>query len=288
MTMPYFQCRDRKLDYSDRTLTMGVLNLTPDSFSDGGLWNSTDKAVQRAFQMRREGADIIDIGGESTRPGAQPVSEKEELRRVLPVVEALAGEADLVLSIDTYKPNAARRCLEAGAHIVNDISGLRDPEMIKTAARYGAGVIVMHMQGSPRTMQRRPVYNGVVSEIIRFLKRQTERALRGGVLPESLMADPGIGFGKLPLRHNLKILRRLRRFKKELPYPLMIGTSRKSFLGHILDGAPPNERLEGDAAAAAVAVSRGADAVRTHDVAFIAKTIRVADHICKKRAAHAD
>ena len=284
----YFQCREKRLRYGDRTLVMGILNVTPDSFSDGGMWNDPIKAVERALEMEADGAHIIDIGGESSRPGAEPVSAEEELRRVLPAVEALQGKTGAALSIDTYKPETARRCLEAGAHIVNDITGLRGPRMLETVAEFGAGAVVMHMRGEPRTMQRSPIYQNAAAETIRFLRRQTDRAVKAGVAPESLMADPGIGFGKRPLTDNVAILRGLRQFKRQLPYPLLTGTSRKSFLGLLLDGAPPLDRLEGEAAAASFAIFNGADAVRTHDTAFIAKMCRVADHLCREGGPYAD
>ena len=276
------RCRDRTLDYSRRTLIMGVLNVTPDSFSDGGFYSEPRTAIARAHAMIREGADVIDIGGESSRPGAEPVSEAEELDRVLPVIEALAPSTDVVLSIDTVKPRVAGRCLHAGVHLVNDVSGLRDPEMMAVVTEYQCAVAIMHMAGSPRTMQKNPVYEDVVGEIGAYLEARAQDAEAHGVRRDAILLDPGIGFGKT-LAHNLTLLRDLGCFTR-LGYPVLVGTSRKSFLGRILHDAPEDDRLAGTAASVAVAISSGANGVRVHDVAFMARVARVADRICHAEA----
>ncbi len=268
------------LRFGGRTLIMGVLNVTPDSFSDGGDYNTLDNARDRAREMIKAGADIIDIGGESTRPGAAPVVLEEEAGRTIPVIEALAGEITVPISIDTYKSEIARRALDAGASILNDISGLRfDPSMIGLLAERKVPVIIMHMQGTPRDMQEEPSYDDVVGDIIHFLRRQAEAALRGGVEAEKIMIDPGIGFGKT-LEHNLEIMRRLDEFSS-LGYPLVLGTSRKGFIGAVLD-RPVGERLLGTAATVAFAISRGVDVVRVHDVEEMSEVVKMADALCGK------
>ncbi|MDA1191826.1 MAG: dihydropteroate synthase [Candidatus Poribacteria bacterium] len=270
------RCRDRELDYSHRTLVMGVLNVTPDSFSDGGLYLTPDAAISRARQLVVDGAHILDIGGESSRPGAEPVGADEELRRVLPVVEA-AVQTEAVVSIDTYKASVARACLERGAHLINDISAMRDPEMASVVAEFDAAVCLMHMRGDPKTMQRHPTYDDAVTEIADYLTERARYAESQGIRRESILLDPGIGFGKT-LDHNLQLLRQMNRFG-ELGYPILVGASRKSFLGKLLGGAAETERLEGTAASVAVAISRGANVVRVHDLPFIAGVVRVADAI---------
>lgn len=273
--------RGKVLDLGLRTHVMGVLNVTPDSFSDGGRFADALSAVERAREMAAQGADIIDIGGESTRPGAQPLSEDEELRRVIPVIERLAAEAPVPLSVDTYKSGVARKALEAGASIVNDISGLRfSPDMAKVAADHGAAVVIMHIKGTPRDMQRDPVYGDVVGEIRDHLAGSIELALKAGVDREKILIDPGIGFGKT-LEHNLAILNRLSEFKT-LGRPLVIGTSRKRFIGAVLNEPLPEQRVEGTAATVALAIERGAQVVRVHDVAHMAKAARMTDAILRE------
>jgi len=268
------------LCFGERTLIMGVLNVTPDSFSDGGDYNTVEDARDRAWEMIKAGADIIDIGGESTRPGAAPVGLEEEAGRTIPVIEALAGEITVPISIDTYRSDIARRALDAGASILNDISGLRfDPPMIGLLAEREVPVIIMHMQGAPRDMQEEPFYDDVVGDIIGFLRRQAEVALEGGVEAEKIMIDPGIGFGKT-LEHNLEIMRRLDEFSS-LGYPLVLGTSRKRFIGAVLD-RPVGERLLGTAATVAFAISRGVDVVRIHDVEEMSEVVGMADAMCGK------
>ncbi len=263
----------RTLDFGGRPRVMGVLNVTPDSFSDGGAWLDPERALRHARAMVREGADLIDVGGESTRPGARAVPAAEELRRVLPVVEALARERVLV-SIDTSKASVAAAAFRAGARILNDVTALRgDPAMAHAAARAGAAVILMHMRGSPRTMQRAPRYGDVVAEICRFLRLRLRFALSAGIPGDKILLDPGIGFGKRP-RHNVEILRRLDEFRS-LGCPLAVGSSRKRFIGHYL-GREVGDRLPGTAATVAAAILRGADVVRVHDVREMADVARMA------------
>jgi dihydropteroate synthase len=243
---------------------MGVLNVTPDSFSDGGRFLRAREAVSRALEMVEEGADLIDIGGESTRPGAAGVSLRTELRRVLPVVETLARRTAVPISVDTSKAEVARRALEAGASIVNDVTALRgDPEMAQVAARAKARVVLMHMRGSPRTMQRAPRYGDVVEDVARFLGQRIQAAQAGGIARGRLLIDPGLGFGKTSA-HNLQLLCGLRRLAR-LGCPILVGPSRKSFIGRTL-GVPVRERLPGTLACAAVAWLNGAAMVRVHDV----------------------
>jgi dihydropteroate synthase len=269
-----WRCRDLQLDVHERPHVMGVLNVTPDSFSDGGRHDDLEGAVARAHQMVSEGADIIDVGGESTRPGARPVEPEEELGRVLPVVERLCDELDVPVSIDTYKSEVARRALKAGASIVNDISALRfDAGMPALIARTGAGLVLMHMKGTPRSMQRKPHYDDVLSEIYRFLAGQVRLALEAGIDREQLAVDPGIGFGKR-LQDNLLIIKRLNEFLS-LGLPVLIGVSRKSFIGRVLD-LPVDDRLEGTAAAVSLAVAGGAGILRVHDVRQMVRVVRMA------------
>jgi dihydropteroate synthase len=257
---------------------MGVLNVTPDSFSDGGAFHDPAAAAAAGRRMLSEGAHILDIGGESTRPGADPVEEREEIRRVVPVIEMLADVAEATISVDTCKPAVAEAALAAGAHMVNDITGLADADMADVAARNGAAVTIMHMQGSPRTMQDNPTYDDVVADIAAFLQERANFARERGVDARSIMVDPGIGFGKTALGHNLTILRRLDDLAG-LGWPLLVGPSRKSFIGAILDGAPPGDRVDGTAAAVAIAITGGAHAVRIHDVREMSRVARVADAI---------
>ena len=260
-----------------RTLVMGVLNVTPDSFSDGGRWLDARAAIRHARRLVREGAHLIDVGGESTRPGARAVSLKEELRRVLPVVEALAAEG-IRVSIDTSKAAVAAAALAAGATMVNDVTALRgDRAMGGVCARAGAQVVLMHMKGSPQTMQRSPSYKDVVAEIAAFFRKRLQFALRAGIARDKIFLDPGIGFGKKP-EHNMEILRRLEEFRG-LGRPLVVGTSRKSFIGAVLGGRPSSDRVFGTAATVAAAVLRGAAVVRVHDVREMSDVVRVTDEL---------
>ncbi len=268
-------CRGKQLSFGQRTLIMGVLNVTPDSFSDGGCYLDVAAAINHAKKMVEDGADVIDIGGESSRPGASPASTEEELSRVLPVVEGIVDDVSVPVSIDTCKSAVARRALESGANIVNDITALcGDAEMAKVVAEMNAGVILMHMRGTPRTMQQLPVYGDVVSEISSWLQRRIEEAETNGVPPDKIVIDPGIGFGKT-VDHNLEILRRLGEFRN-LNKPVLIGTSRKSFIGKILD-LPVDDRIEGTAATVAWAIARGADMIRVHDVKTMYRVARMTD-----------
>jgi dihydropteroate synthase len=260
-------------DFRTRTHIMGILNVTPDSFSDGGRYAEPRQAVDVALKMVDEGADIIDIGGESARPGSDPVSVEEELRRVLPVIEELSDKTLIPISIDTYKSEVADKALKAGACIVNDISGMSfDPSMASVVARYGATAVLMHMHGTPKTMQQDPQYDDVVREVFDFLERQCNNARSSGI--QQLMIDPGLGFGKT-LQHNIALMQNLSTFH-DLGYPVLVGPSRKSFLGSILD-LPVDERLEGTAAAVALCIRNGAAVVRVHDVKEMKRVALVAD-----------
>jgi dihydropteroate synthase len=254
---------------------MGVVNVTPDSFSDGGLYLDSDAAVAHGENLVKDGAEVLDVGGESTRPGAVEVDAKEELRRTEPVVAGLASKA--TVSIDTSKLAVAEAALDAGASIVNDVTALRrDPEMAVLCADRGAGVVLMHMPGNPRTMQDNPAYEDVVDEIKAFLTERIEAAISAGVEEERIWLDPGIGFGKT-VEHNLELLRRLAELR-ELGRPLVIGASRKSFIGRI-DGSEVDDRLGGSIASSVLAAAEGADVLRVHDVAETAQAMRVAEAI---------
>jgi dihydropteroate synthase len=254
---------------------MGVVNVTPDSFSDGGQYLDPDAAIGHGLELLGQGADLLDVGGESTRPGAEEVSAEEEMARVLPVVEGLAGTA--TVSIDTSKAEVARAALDAGASIVNDVTALRrDPEIGQVCAGAGAGLVLMHMQGDPRTMQEDPRYDDVVEDVKAFLAARMEAAIGAGVAEERIWLDPGIGFGK-NLDHNLELLRRLGELRA-LGRPLVIGASRKSFIGKI-DGSAVDDRLGGTIASSILAAAEGADVLRVHDVAEAAQAARVASAI---------
>lgn len=275
--LPKIVLKNKTLDFSRRAYIMGVLNLTPDSFFDGRMFPEPEAAVQHAFRMEAEGADIIDLGGESTRPGAQAVPLKEEFKRVLPVLKRLSGRLKVPISIDTYKSEVAERCIQCGAEMVNDISGLYfDPRMKEIVARHQVPVIVMHIKGTPRDMQKDPQYRDLIGEILSFFRESISRADAAGVPADKIIIDPGIGFGK-SFAHNLDILKGLESFKV-LGKPIMVGVSRKSFLGKILD-LPVDERLEGSIAAALYAVLRGANIVRVHDVAATVRALRTVEAI---------
>ncbi len=276
--------RHGPVDMRGRTAVMGILNVTPDSFADGGRYPDVDAAVARGLEMARQGASIVDVGGESTRPGAGAVSAAEELDRVLPVVRGLRQRTPVPISIDTYKAEVARRALDEGADMVNDISALRfDPAMAGLVADEDVPVVLMHMQGQPRTMQVAPRYDDVVREVADFLRERVAHAVKSGIGPERIVVDPGIGFGK-GLEHNLALLRYLRALG-ELGRPVLVGLSRKSFLGRIEEASAPAQpagpggRLEGSLAGAAAAVLAGAHMVRVHDVAETLRAVRVADAI---------
>jgi dihydropteroate synthase len=252
---------------------MGVLNVTPDSFSDGGSYIDTDAAVAAALRMLADGAGIIDVGGESTRPGAEPVSASQEAGRVVGVITALAEQGACV-SVDTRHAVVAARAMEAGAAIVNDVSGFADPEMVRVGAGSGAGLVVMHMRGEPRTMQDWPVYGDVVTEVAAYLAQQASALERAGVERDRIAIDPGLGFGK-STAHNLELLRRLPELAA-LGFPVVVGASRKRFIGEVTGVAEPRDRLAGSLAAALEAVRRGAAVVRVHDVAATVQALAMA------------
>jgi len=258
------QFKKKTLNLSSQTHIMGVLNVTPDSFSDGGKFFKVEDAVNQGMKMAEEGADIIDVGGESTRPGSDPVLIQEELCRVIPVIRSLFKNTDVPVSIDTYKAEVAEQALDAGAQMINDISALRfDPEMKKVASEYKVPINLMHIKGTPKNMQKNPWYEDVISEITEYLNESIKIAKDAGIDPEKIIIDPGIGFGKR-LEDNLNVLKNLKKLSI-LGCPILIGCSRKSFIGKILD-LPVEERLEGSLAALAVAVMNGANIVRVHDV----------------------
>lgn len=269
------------LDFSKKTYVMGILNVTPDSFSDSGAYFSRDAAIEHGIRMAEEGAAIIDVGGESTRPGADPVSPDEEIRRTMPVIEALSKKVNVPISIDTYKADVARRALDAGASMINDISGLRfDYDMPKVAAEYNVPVVIMHIKGNPGNMQNNPVYEALIPEIMDYLRISIMLALKLGMREDMMILDPGIGFGK-SLTHNLEIINNLQEFTC-LRKPVCIGVSRKAFIGKILGDAHASDRLEGTAAAVAVSIMNGANIVRVHDVKEIVKVAKVVDAIRKE------
>ena len=264
------QFKNKQLDLSQPQV-MGILNVTPDSFSDGGRFTQADAALQQARCMREEGASIIDVGGESTRPGAQPVSEQAELDRVIPVVERIARELDVIISIDSCKPRVMREACAAGAHMINDVRALREDNALPTAAQLHVPVCLMHMQGEPRTMQSHPVYQDVVADIQAFLQQRVRACLAAGIATDQLILDPGFGFGK-NLQHNLLVFKHLPQLVK-LGYPVLVGVSRKSMLGSILD-LPVEQRLYGSLGLAALAVWLGASIIRAHDVGPTVQAIR--------------
>ena len=260
-----WQLRDRTLEITSRPEVMGVLNVTPDSFSDGGAFFDPQIAIAHGLRLVAEGATILDIGGESSRPRAAPISTEEELARVLPVVRELVGQITIPISIDTVKPDVARQCLEAGAQIINDIRAFRDPEMLAVASEHRGGVVVMHMQGEPATMQDRPHYTDVVREVAKFFEERLHTLAKAGIAHEAVCLDPGIGFGKT-LDHNLELLANLGEFTR-FGRPICLGVSRKGFIG-TLCGRPVEERMPGSVAVACFAAARGqAHVLRVHDVA---------------------
>jgi dihydropteroate synthase len=270
------------LTLGKRTLIMGVLNVTPDSFSDGGKFLSVPRAVQRALEIQAAGADILDIGGESTRPGAGDVSATEELRRVLPILEALRKRLRIPISIDTRKSAVAEIAVGAGAQIINDVSGLtHDPRIAQVAARHRVPIILMHMRGEPQTMQKMPFARNVMSDVIKGLRRSISVARNEGIAKSQIVVDPGIGFGKSP-EQNYELLRKLPRIAS-LGFPLLVGTSRKGFLGRTLgekgEPLPADQRLFATAASVAASILGGAHVVRVHDVAEMLQVAKVTDHI---------
>ena len=270
-------CGGKILHLSKRTHIIGILNITPDSFSDGGLYFRQDRAIARAVEMVEEGADIIDIGGESTRPYADPVDEDEEMRRVIPVIEKLSGEISVPISIDTTKATVAEAAIRVGAQIVNDISALHfDPRMAAIVAKYRSGVILMHMKGSPKDMQNNPEYTDIIGEIVEYLNQSILTALGAGISQDKIIVDPGIGFGK-KWPDNFLIINRLNEFQT-LNCPLLVGVSRKSFIGKAL-GLPEEERIMGTAAAITASILNGVHIVRVHDIKEMAQVVNIADRI---------
>lgn len=270
----WFLAKGREVRCNERPLLMGIVNVTADSFYDGGRYAKSEEAVAHALELVEQGADILDIGAESTRPGAQPVSEQDELARVIPVVAELARRVMVPISVDTTKSKVAQFALDAGASIINDVSALRfDAEMAAVIARSGAGVVLMHMQGNPQTMQQAPQYENVVAEVAHFLEDRLQAATQAGIAKTNIVLDPGIGFGKL-LVHNLDLLDQLSSFTM-LNRPLLVGLSRKAFIGQIVDRSV-DHREWGTAAAVALAVDRGAHILRVHDVAMMADVVKVA------------
>ncbi len=279
MTEAVWRCRDHVFPLGERTLLMGVVNVTPDSFSDGGLFLQTDDAVEHGLQLSAEGADIVDVGGESTRPGAEPVSIDEETARVVPVIERLRAEAPhAAISVDTRHPEVARAALAAGAHIVNDVTAAADPATIEAVRDTGAGLVLMHMQGEPRSMQANPTYGDVVTEVRDFLAARIEVVTGAGVPRDRLCVDPGLGFGKTTA-HNLALLRGIASFRGL--GALLVGASRKRFIGELTGVDEPAGRAEGTAGVVAWCASQGVDVVRVHDVKEMAKVAKVVDAIAR-------
>ena len=278
LRLPPTRVRDRSFG-DDAPAIMGILNVTPDSFSDGGRFADVDRAVEHALQMQAEGADLIDVGGESTRPGSEGVSAEVELARVLPVIQGIRRRSDVPLSIDTSKAEVARAALAAGADLVNDVTGLHgDPDMARVVADAGVPVVVMHAKGTPRTMQVDPSYADVFGEVVQRLQRSIELAAHAGVPRESVVVDPGLGFGKT-VAHNVLLLRRTADLARATGCPVLVGPSRKSFVGALSNEPDPRERLFGTAAAVALAAAYGARFVRVHDVKPMAQVARVAGAI---------
>jgi dihydropteroate synthase len=271
-----------------KTILMGILNVTPDSFSDGGKYFSTDNAIKHALLMEKQGADIIDIGGESTRPGAKKISIREEINRVIPIIEDLEKKTNIPISIDTYKSEVAKKAIDAGASMINDITALRGSKTLVNIVReYETVISLMHMKGNPRNMQNNPVYTDIIKEIYQFLKERTDFAILNNIKKEKIIIDPGIGFGKrtgIGIEDNCEILRNLSKLKL-LKYPIMVGASRKTFIGNtcgINKSLNINERLEGSLAAACIAVINGANIIRAHDVKETRRCINLIDCVIKK------
>jgi dihydropteroate synthase len=261
------------LDFSEGCLIMGILNVTPDSFSDGGQFLDTEKAIAHGIEMASQGASIIDIGGESTRPGSQPVSIEKQIDRVVPVIKAIREKTDIPISIDTFNVEAARAALDAGASIINDITSFSDERMAELAVVYEVPVILMHMQGTPATMQAEPKYNNVVREVLEYLLERAGFAEKAGIPKERIFIDPGIGFGKT-FEHNLELLRNIDTFV-ETDYRVLVGTSRKSFIGKITGKTIPSERIFGTAATVALSAAAGVSITRVHDVPQMADVVKI-------------
>lgn len=269
-------------DFSKKTYIMGILNVTPDSFADGGLYFDKSAAIERAHQLVEEGSDIVDIGGESTRPGSEPISIEEELKRTITVIEAISKKIKAPISIDTYKSEVAKAALDAGASMVNDISGLRfDPRMPDVVSEYKVPVVIMHIKGTPKDMQQNPVYEALVPEIMDYFRIGIKIATGAGISEDKIIIDPGIGFGKT-FNHNLEIINNLHEFTI-LEKPILMGPSRKAFIGKILGDVPATERLEGTAAVVAISIMNGANMIRVHDLKEMAKVAKVADAVKREK-----
>jgi dihydropteroate synthase len=272
------RCRNFSFLLGNKTYIMGIVNLTPDSFSGDGLYKDKGKAEAVALRLQAEGADIIDLGGESTRPGAEAISVREEIDRVIPVLKRLKKNLRIAISVDTYKHQVAQAALDSGASIINDVTALRDEKMAAVIARYSAGVVLMHMQGQPRTMQQNPQYKNLLKDLTDYLKRAAELAKGAGIPEESIIIDPGIGFGKT-VEQNLTILKKLSYFKR-MGFPILVGTSRKSLIGKVLN-LPVEERIFGTAATVAESIAGGADIVRVHEVRAMREVARMTDAIVR-------
>ena len=273
-----WQTLNKTIELGQGTLIMGILNVTPDSFSDGGQFTDCEGAVKHALEMIEHGAQIIDIGGESTRPGADPVSSEEEIRRTKPVIRALREKSDIAISIDTTKASVAKAALEAGANIINDVSGLKqDPEMITLAVESGAGCVVMHMRGTPQNMQNLCDYENVTADVYSELMQTMKDLEAAGISRDKLVLDPGIGFSKTA-EQNITLMQELNHFA-QAPYPMLLGTSRKSFIGHILDEKRADQRLWGTAASLCTGIAKGSHILRVHDVTEMSQVCRVFDRI---------
>ena len=270
-----YDCAGKSLDLSAPRI-MGIVNVTPDSFSDGGKFFSRDAALKQALQLVEDGADILDIGGESTRPGSDPVAVQEEIDRVVPAIEAISAEVDVPISIDTMKAEVMRAAVSAGAGLINDVNALRGDGALQAAAELDVPVCIMHMQGTPQTMQQEPHYEDVVSEVEAFLLERIEACEQAGIKADRIMLDPGFGFGKRA-RHNLRLMKHLSRLTR-LPYPVLVGVSRKSIIGDMLK-VSVDERLAGSLALASIAVWQGAKLIRTHDVKETAQAVKLTQHV---------
>lgn len=270
-----FDCAGKSLDLSAPRI-MGIVNVTPDSFSDGGQFFSRDAALRQALKLVEDGADILDIGGESTRPGSDPVAVQEEIDRVAPAIEAISAEVDVPISIDTMKADVMRAAVSAGAGLINDVNALRSEGALQAAAELDVPVCLMHMQGTPQTMQQEPHYEDVVAEVEQFLLERIEVCEQAGIKADKIMLDPGFGFGKRA-RHNLRLMKHLSRFTR-LPYPVLVGVSRKSIIGDMLK-VSVEERLAGSLALASIAVWQGAKLIRTHDVRDTAQAVKLTQHV---------
>ncbi len=280
MAMRHIKCGNYTLELGKRTLVMGIVNVTPDSFSDGGRFLNSEKAIEHAKLLANQGADIIDIGGESTRPGSESVTLEEEKRRVIPVIEGISEEISIPISIDACKSEVAKTALDKGASMINDISAMRfDSKIVDVALEHNAPIILMHMKGTPKNMQLNPSYTSVMGEIKEFLRDRVKFAISKGMERDSIIIDPGIGFGKTT-EHNYEIIRNLRELK-ELDLPVLIGPSRKSFIGNTL-GLEVDDRLEGTLATITMCVMNGADMVRVHDVKEVLRAVRMTDAIYRK------